>query len=65
MPYRVRKDDTRWVILNDNNEKVGVFGSKSLAAKVTKQMNTAEAAALKEKKVSNKNKIETPKEKEE
>jgi hypothetical protein len=65
MPYRVRKDDTRWVILDDNNEKAGVFGSKSLADKITKQMNEAVTAALKEKKVSKKKKTETPKEKEE
>jgi|TARA_Y100000034_G_scaffold135155_1_gene205930 hypothetical protein len=63
MPYRVRKDDTRWVILDDNNVKAGFFSSKSLADKVTKQMNKAIAAALKEKKASKK--IEASKEKEE
>ena len=39
MTYRVRKSESKWVILNDDNEISGLFGFKANADKVCKNLN--------------------------
>jgi len=58
MGYRVRSQDNRWIVLDDNDEIAGSFRNKDIALKIVEDMTKVVKPTKKVKKTKKSKKTE-------